>query len=113
MSRFSRIRDLLQSQRAQAISALKADQPEVLATKLEIDDALRCLAWCEQHGFSSEDEVRFVPMSCGGGYYDLHLLADNESPDPKYWTEVIVDGEPFDIYSGDYVVRKAEKRRRR
>jgi hypothetical protein len=87
-----------------------ASHAEALRVKLQIDDAIGCLALCERHQIRSDARVIQLPeprnMTPSS---EFRIIEDQESDQREYWIEAMIDGAPIRPVPGTLLL---ENRRR-
>ena len=80
---------------------------ELVTKKKQLQDALRCLRFCDQNALNPPMQA-FVLPEIAAGYSDFRVIIDNESDHRELWEEVCdVDGSPLRLGSGDVLLLKA------
>ena len=93
--RFAHVHKVLRELREQAVQRLRlGDETDALALKLEVDDALRCLAWVEHWALTGREATRRLPdQKTRTPSSQFRVVEDHESDRREHWEEVEVEGE--------------------
>ena len=82
--------------RAQVIEELKQGQRSRLALKLQLDDAITCLQWCEAHSITASAKVTQLPETrTRTPSSEYRIVEDHETEDRSVWTELQLNQQPL------------------
>lgn len=100
----------LEELRDKAISELKKGNQEALEIKLEIDRAILCLRFCDEHklfnNLKEKYEVIELPFPSGsGGFSEYRIIDDCETEERKYWKVLEENGEEVALFPLDIVIK--------
>ena len=85
----------------------------LVAHKVELDDAIKCLLFCEKHQVNTTARVIELP-DVHAGFFDYRIMIDNETDDTNYWTELTDDkGTPVTAIFGDLLILNSEAKKKR
>jgi hypothetical protein len=113
---FALVRARLSEWRDQLVAQLPTapDREAKVALKKEIEEAIRCLDFCERAGIESSARVHVLPLLEGrGGFSEYRVMDDAETEDRSSWVEPEIDGDKRRLGPGDLLVEKGSPRRGR
>ena len=88
-SRFPEVLQELQLLRSQVIEDLKQGDDSRLQVKLQLDDAIQCLRFCETHAITASAKVIQLPETrTRTPSSEYRILEDHETEDRDVWTEL-------------------------
>lgn len=99
--------ELLQNERTKTIDALKQGELDKLSHLQQIDKALGWLKVVEDNELATVGSYkihRLPDPHSGFSYY--HLMVDNESGDPKDWTEYKPDNQSLELCFDDIIITR-------
>ena len=99
--------ELLQNERTKTVDALKQGEQDKLSHLQQLDKALGWLKVVEDNELATVGSYSRVPMpdpNSGFSYY--HLMVDNESGDPKDWTEYKPDNQSLELCFDDIIITR-------
>jgi hypothetical protein len=87
--RFSEVIQKLEVLRSQAIEELRQGNDSCLHVKLQLDDAIGCLRFCEIHTITASAKVMQLPETrTRTPSSEYRILEDHETEDRNVWTEL-------------------------
>lgn len=93
--RFDAVIAQLEHLRADAIASLRQGDRTHLAHKLQLDDAIASLRFCEAHAITAAAVVTQLPETrTRTPSSEYRIVEDHESDDRELWTELHVDQHP-------------------
>lgn len=105
MERFKNVIADLKEQRKARIKLLKSGNQDVLAEKLEYDDAIAILEFAIKWNISSNAVVAKLPANkTSTPSSEYRIIEDHESDDRKWWTEVEVDNKAIRPLEGSLIL---------
>ena len=99
--------ELLQNERIKIVDTLKQGNQEQLSYLQQIDKALGWLKVVEDNELATVGSYkihRLPDPHSGFSYY--HLMVDNESGDPKDWTEYKPDNQSLELCFDDIIITR-------
>ncbi|MDR2326167.1 MAG: hypothetical protein LBE51_12300 [Acidovorax sp.] len=94
--RFAEALHALAQLRAQLVEELKQGQRDRLAHKLQLDDAIACLQWCEAHSITASAKVTQLPETrTRTPSSEYRIVEDHETEDRSIWTELQQGSQPL------------------
>ena len=92
-SKFSSAIRQLELLRSQIVDELRRQDESRLETKLQLDDAIRCLKFCEVNGIATSCTVIRLPQTqTRTPSSQYRIIEDHESDDRSDWTEIRIGG---------------------
>ena len=92
-SRFSAAIQQLELLRSAIVDELRRRDESRLAIKLQLDDAIRCLRFCEANAIAPSAKVtRLPPTLTSTPSSEYRIVEDHESDDRAHWTELQMSG---------------------
>ena len=114
MNRFPQVIQLLKELQAKLVEQLResVEATDLVRQKVQVDDALRCLDFCDCHNLNTTARVIELPNK-GAGYFEYRIMIDNETDDRDSWTELLDDkGEPIRAVVEDLLILNSESKKR-
>ncbi|MDE8740999.1 hypothetical protein PZA20_04115 [Pectobacterium polaris] len=94
-SRFTDALNALIALRTQAVSSLSQGDSSALQSKLQLDDAIQCLQFCQQHQITAAATVIQLPATLTTTpSSEYRIIEDHETEQREYWTELDVNNHP-------------------
>lgn len=94
-SRFTTVLSTLNILRSQAINRLSQGDSTALAIKLQLDDAIQCLQFCQQHQITASASVIRLPATLTSTpSSEYRIIEDHETDKRQYWTELSLNEQP-------------------
>lgn len=87
--RFSEAIKKLEMLRSSVIEDLKRGDDSRLQVKLQLDDAIQCLRFCEAHAITASAKVIQLPQTrTRTPSSEYRIFEDHETEDREFWTEL-------------------------
>ena len=101
----------LQELRDYAINELKQGKNEFRKTKLELDRAISCLEFCNEHNLFIDKKEKYsafeLPLPVGTGCFsDYRIVDDCETEDKEFWRELKFEGKKVFLSPGDIIIKR-------
>lgn len=94
-ARFATVLSTLNILRSQALSRLSNGDNTALAVKLQLDDAIRSLQFCQQHQITASAKVIKLPSTrTATPSSEYRIIEDHETEQRQYWTELSLNDQP-------------------
>ncbi|WP_409306990.1 hypothetical protein [Pectobacterium sp. B1J-3] len=94
-SRFAVALTALNTLRSEAIGRLSQGDTSALPSKLQLDDAIQCLQFCQQHQITAAANVIQLPMpQTATPSSEYRIVEDHETDQQEYWTELSLNHHP-------------------
>jgi hypothetical protein len=88
-------------------------RPDIIAKKAELDDAIKCLEFCETNNINTTARVIELPYA-KAGFFVYRIMIDNESDDRKTWKELNDEqGNTVTAIVGDLIILNSEAKKKR
>ncbi|MBS4431816.1 MULTISPECIES: hypothetical protein [Pectobacterium] len=93
--RFTDVLNALMALRGQAVSRLSQGDTSALQSKLQLDDAIQCLQFCQRHQITASASVIQLPATrTTTPSSEYRIIEDHETERREYWTELDVNNHP-------------------
>lgn len=93
--------------REEIVAELRAPETydKALHIKRQLDAAIECLEFCQQHQISPDAEVLVLPMTqTRTPASNYRVLEDHETDQQEYWVELKINNQPLHLYPGDMII---------
>jgi hypothetical protein len=92
--RFAHARAILAKERDKILEGLKGacKDRSLIDAKLALEEAVAILVLFDRHEIRKVAKATRLPPNATPSS-DYRVISDNESDDPRVWTEVVIDGE--------------------
>ena len=104
---FERVLSKLRLWREQVIVELRLSEghDEALQLKRQIDTAINCLKFCQQHQIQPNAEVTVLPdTQTQTPSSNYRILEDHETDNQDYWIELKINDEPLHLCPSDIII---------
>ncbi|MDR0212967.1 MAG: hypothetical protein LBJ15_03065 [Comamonas sp.] len=103
--RFQTALESLLQQRNLLLEQLKQGDKSMLPAKLQLDDAIACLQFCERHRITASAKVLELPETrTRTPSSDYWIMEDHESADRSNWTELSISGQAVHPLPGNLLL---------
>lgn len=103
--RFQPVLESLAQQRNLLLERLKQGDKSVLPAKLQLDDAIATLQFCERHRITASAKVLELPETrTRTPSSDYWIMEDHESADRSDWTELSISGQAVHPLPGNLLL---------